>query len=253
MERSLSRGEQFLAAFNEIEAHFRDRLGREDHLAFTKMVSHFEQTKSLLPAHGRALRVMASLRNAIVHGQFHEGRPIADPVQPVVDEIVRLRDLILRPPLATDCLPARQICALTTRTTVEEVLDLVRRHDYSQFPVYDGRRFAGLLTTNCVARWMAHSLNASGLSTTVSGHETVGVVLAFAEPHDRAAHVASDATAAEVVDTLSTASPDGYRPAALIVTKHGGADESPVAVIVDFDLPQLNSALRLPLRAENGS
>jgi len=41
---------------------------------------------------------------------------------------------------------------------ISDVLEHVRRFDYSQIPVYDDTRYVGILTTNAIARWLAHQL-----------------------------------------------------------------------------------------------
>jgi hypothetical protein len=67
----------------------------------------------------------------------------------------------------------------------------------------------------------------------------------FAEEHDVAKHVPRSTTAAVAVDLLYQPSNNGVRLAALIITHNGRDSESPLAVVVDADLPVLLTALSL--------
>ena len=242
----VSLGAQFLGAFNEIEGHFRDSLQCEERVSFKTMIGTYEQQYHLTTEQVRALQAWARLRNAISHDLYFDGRPIAEPAAQVVDEISKLRDLILSPPLLWDCLDRRSVSVTNPGTPIRTVLEMVRLHDYSQVPVYGDKRYVGLLTTNCIARWLADRLATS----TLGDGEPVQAVMEFAEPHDRAMHIPKTITVAAAIDLLSQAGADGFRPAALIMTRSGKADESALAVVVDFDLPSLNTALSLPRRAK---
>jgi hypothetical protein len=102
-----SLGAEFLAAFNDIERHFRDTLHCDERVSFKTMIGAYEQQYHLSTEQARALQAWARLRNAISHSSYFDGRPIAEPAAQVVDEIRELRDLILSPPLLWDCLERR--------------------------------------------------------------------------------------------------------------------------------------------------
>lgn len=235
-------GREFLAAFNEIEQHLRRALQRSRGVPLSKMLDDYAERYRLPPEHLHALKIFAGLRNTISHGNYYGGRPIADPVAQTVDQISRLRDLIVRPPLATECLEGREIAVTAPHSPISGVLDVIRVHDYSQIPVYRGGAYFGLLTTNCIARWLADRL----ASTSTFGDVNVEEIMRFAERDDRAKHIRRSTTAAEASDYLLTPATDGSRPRALIVTDTGASEEPPVAVIVDYDLPALHFALSLP-------
>jgi len=235
-------GREFLAAFNEIEQHLRRALQRSRGVPLNKMLDEYAERTSLPPEHLRALKVFSGLRNTICHGNYYGGRPIADPVAQIVEQINRLRDLIVSPPLATECLEGREMAVTAPHSPISGVLDVIRVHDYSQIPVYGGSAYVGLLTTNCIARWLADRL----ASTSTLGDVNVEEIMRFAERDDRAQHIRRSTTAAEASDYLLTPAADGSRPRALVVTDTGATDEPPIAVIVDYDLPALNAALSLP-------
>lgn len=90
--------------------------------------------------------------------------------------------------------------------------------------VYDGARYIGILTTNAIARWLAHQMT---LNQGLAEGEPVDRALAFAEPHERAKLVGRSITAAEAIGQL-THGGEGRTPVtALIVTETGRATEQP--------------------------
>lgn len=235
---------RFLGAFNEIEGHFRHVLDQDETAGFTSMLGDYEQRFRLPEEQRRFLREMSPLRNAISHGLYYGGRPIAEPNPEVVDKISLLSKLILTPPTVWDCLGLRgiKVSVTTPEKPIRSVLQLVHDYDYSQVPVYEGKHYVRLLTTNCIARWLAARLD----KTDLRGDERVSAVLEYSESHERALLVPKSTTAAEAVSLLSQPGSDGYRPTALILTTTGSANESARGVIVDFDLPALNAARSLP-------
>jgi len=43
--------------------------------------------------------------------------------------------------------------------SLSTVLRVIEKRYYSQFPVYDGNNFKGLLTENGITRWLAHHVS----------------------------------------------------------------------------------------------
>ena len=82
-------------------------------------------------------------------------------------------------------------------------------------------------------------------AVTLADDEPVKAVMVFAEEHDVAKHIPRATTAAVAIDLLTQVSAKGVRPAALIISHSGRASETPLAVVVDSDLPDLLAALSL--------
>jgi len=182
----------------------------------------------------------AALRNAISHGKYYGGRPIAEPTEEVVRDIERLREQILSPPLVLDLLEERQVCVTGPDEPISAVLEHVVRFDYSQVPVYSEASYVGLLTTNAVARWLARQFE---LNQGLAEGEPVRRVLAFAESHERARLAGRTITAAEAIYHL-THSGRGRAPVpALIVTEGSEPAGRPLRMITGSDLPALSAKL----------
>jgi hypothetical protein len=235
-----ARSTRFLAAFNDIEDCLRAVLGADKHVGFAKMARAYTAEKRLPASHLDALLAFAYLRNAITHGRYYDGHPIADPVPEVVDQIERLRDQLRAPPEALTVLGVMDVCVARPDELISGVLEHVRRFDYSQLPVYDEGGYVGILTTNTIARWLGRQLTINGGR---AEDEPVSRALGFAEPHERALLVGRSITAAEAIDQLSYGGQAQTPVTGLIITDNGKDSDEPLAVIVAYDLPALTAAL----------
>lgn len=237
-----SNGTRFMNAFTAIENLFRSKLRTDEHVDFAQLERAYADKYKLPATHRDALNAFRELRNAIVHKRYYNGKPIAEPVPEVVNEIEGLRRLIESPPNALRVVGARDVCVTRDEEPIGRALEHVRRYDYSQLPVYDSSGFLGILTTNTIARWLAHQLEQNG---GLAQEESVRQVLAFAEPHERALLVPRTTTAAEAIHMLSHGGPNGTPVTALIVTDRAAKSDRPLRVIAAFDLPQLTTSLRI--------
>ena len=148
---------KFLATYNAIENHFKSRLN-EDGPGFRKLADRYADKFGMRQQDVRALRAFAELRNLLTHVEYFNGKPIAQPTAAVVTSIEALRDKILRPPTVLSTLKNRPVVQFAPQEPIRTVLDAMRKFNYSQFPVYASGSYRGLLTTNCVGRWLADRL-----------------------------------------------------------------------------------------------
>ena len=130
-----SAGTRFMIAFNDIEDHFRKTLGADSHVEFIQLARNYADRARLTRPQRDALVTFAALRNAISHGRYYDGRPIAEPVEEVVAQIEHLRDQIKRPPTALGVLGAMQVQTVGPGDPISAALDFVQQFDYSQLPV----------------------------------------------------------------------------------------------------------------------
>lgn len=221
----------FLAAFNDIEAHLRSGLDAKRSDSFRWMVRLAEKKHLISSDHAESLEAFAELRNAISHGQYNNFKPIADPRPDTVSAIEQIRDLLINPPLALQALSHQKVRLLTLEDPISAALDIVRTTEISQFPVYEGKRYVALLTTNTIARWVAADMQDNNKLDA----RTVAEVLDYAETSDSAVFLPRTATAQEVIDVMT--GPE--LPWSVIITEHGEEHQTPLRIISGRDMRTL--------------
>lgn len=235
-----TRGARFLAAFNAIENHFRKHTRTAGNTGFAKLLDEYAAKSRLPRAHHEAIKAFADLRNAISHGAYFAGRPIADPVAEVVRDIERVRDLVVSPPTALQVLKSRKVYRLDVRSQVADALTLVKDHDISQLPIYDDGEYQGLLTTNAIARWLAAQF---AEHANLAENAPVSEVVKFVEPHETARLCGRNTTVARVLDLIAPSSPTAPPATAVIISESGRSTDQPLAIVVAEDLPVLYASI----------
>ncbi|WP_295628252.1 CBS domain-containing protein [uncultured Corynebacterium sp.] len=230
---------EFLAAFNEIEAHLRRDLNAKPSDGFKWMVNLSHRKHRLSDAQRSALMAFSDLRNAISHGEYRDGRPIADPLPETVADIERLSRNLIDPPLVLNVLPERRPVTVTPEDSIEKVFAVLAESTYSQFPVYvggvDGGECTAMLTTDAIAIWVAHDYGADGRLEA----KTAADVLEWSGSRDMPFFMPRTATVQDAVSALTIPGDDGLVPRALIFTEHGKPDQKPLRVVGGADLPAL--------------
>lgn len=248
MSATPTRGARFLAAFNDLERHFGAALDIHEFESFKRLARRYADHRRLPQEHRDALEVFGNLRNAISHGRYYGGEPIAEPVTDLVEQIEALRDLLLSPPLALEVVGNNNVHAVSPDDPISVALDSVSRFDFSQLPVYrDTHAYAyeALLTTNAIARWLAEQLREKGAG---SVDAPVREVLRFAEVHEQATLVPRTITSFEAADLLHGHG-EKQPVRALIITRDGRPTDRPLAVIVAYDLSRLSASLHFAPRS----
>lgn len=144
---------RFLAAFNSIDQFLRKkyRERREDGFAecldkLTREIGSNEATDFLSE--------VAQLRNVLIHSYRSPYRYIATPASEVVEKLETI-EKDLRHPQRVGQKFAKRVEVVSISDSIESVLRKIDQYEISQFPVYDGATFKGLLTENGITRWLA--------------------------------------------------------------------------------------------------
>lgn len=227
---------RFLNAHADIEAEL---VRQQGELIIDKKRATFWQrvdaSDELIPKHKEALKLFGNLRNAISHSRYLDGAPVADPRMDAVEEIERIRELVLKPPRLRDALKAHgKPRVFSPDDDVKDFLHIVTNDDFSQAPVEIGKGRYELITTNAVARWFAHNLDEQGglLDSAPIGH-----VLGYAELGDRLEKVGRDTTTAKAINIFSGQASSGEEPpAALLVMDLPGQPPQRLSVRADLAL-----------------
>jgi predicted transcriptional regulator len=234
---TLTNGSRFLAAFNDVENHLRDAFGHRDarhHESFVELRRKARQANMTTTEQDKWLETLGKLRNAIVHGRFDKGRPLADPVTSVVERMEALRDVLLTPPTVAEVIQGQEPVEFQITHPLSEALRFVRECSYSQFPLREGERFVGLLSTNAIARWLAHQMDRHG---GMAESELIAEVLKHRETTEQALLVGQDCLLTAALERLSPSDPSVLACTAIGVTQNGHPHEETLGLITHADVP----------------
>jgi len=146
--------QQFEADYNAVDHFLRKALGSDKQVPFTHLISEYAK-KHAGWCDSELLKTIAEIRNAIVHGKTEAYRYVAIPTPAIAEQLRTYRERLINPARAVPTFQ-RTVEAVSIDDTLSRVLKIIDQRDYSQFPVYNEKRFRGLLTENGITRWLAH-------------------------------------------------------------------------------------------------
>jgi predicted transcriptional regulator len=142
---------RLLLAYNTIDAHLRATFQRDNSVPFSALV---RSQPGLRHADRDLLQLVGDIRNLLVHRQKSPDDYPLVPSASVVQGLEALQHRLLRPERAIPTFQ-RAVEVLAPSDSLARVLRIIDERSYSQFPIYDGPKFRGLLTENGITRWLA--------------------------------------------------------------------------------------------------
>lgn len=231
--------DRFLVAFARTEEALKRLLGTTSRDSFRWVVRQAAKRHPVVRSVEEDLLEYSDLRNAIVH-ERGGGFVIAEPHTAVVERLERIVELIVDPP-RIERVMSRPVITCGPAEPIGEAARLMVDGGFSRLPVYADGEILGLITANAMARWLADRL-AGPLDTL--HEEPVQAVLAFGDASRRFELVGVDRLVADVVDLFTTATTEGRRIEAVIVTRTGAEGERPLGIVTVQDLPRLYEQAR---------
>jgi predicted transcriptional regulator len=145
--------QRFEADFNAIQHFLHVALGIEEHETFTQLVLNYAKNHA---GWGDAefLRRIAKIRNVIVHDKTEPFHYPVVPTPSINEQLRKCKERLINPARALPTFQ-RTVETISINDTLTKVLKTINHRDYSQFPVYEDKRFLGMLTENGVTRWLA--------------------------------------------------------------------------------------------------
>lgn len=227
------RAEEFEAAFNRIDTFLRKETGllnRSDD-SFGAVVAAYERRHKAMARMLARLRDYARLRNAMVHERLNPGTYFAFPHEVTLQDMLQLERQLTRPLIASDAF-FRDVVHVEPTQSVRFFLDMVRDHEYTQFPVYSSKwQFDGMVTSIGLTRWFASRPGAEESLVDLADHE-VGEIVAFEETRKNFEFLPRTVPVVEVVHAFRE------NPAleAVIITADGHANQAPIGIATQWDI-----------------
>jgi predicted transcriptional regulator len=225
--------EQFVSDYNAVDRYLRKVLGCDSHVTFTHLVNMYACSHPTW-RDTDLLKVVAEVRNAVVHGKTEPYHYVAVPTPSLVQRLRACRERLTSPARAIPVFQ-RKVERVSTQDDLAKVLKIIKHRDYSQFPVYEAEKFRGLLTENGITRWLAHHVTTE-LSLVELGEVSVQEVLRSEEKRKNYDFVAREARVDEVVELFALEK----LLEAVLITASGKESEALLGIATRWDIIHLN-------------
>ncbi|MGD6961522.1 CBS domain-containing protein [Fictibacillus phosphorivorans] len=153
----MKNSDKFLSAFNRIDKYLERFQSGDSYITFTQKIKKSESRNAIVRRYKDILLEFADLRNAIVHELTNPVFVIAEPNNWAVEQIEQIESELLKPKTVIPVFQ-KKVTHFQASDSLAELLTEIRDKDYSQFPIYDGANYLGLITENGITSWMAKNV-----------------------------------------------------------------------------------------------
>ena len=233
---AVQNSDRFLTAFNRIDHTMRDIVGMKDFIPFYRLVDQAKKRSPLVRKYEDDLRSYADLRNAIVHHRISPDYIIAEPHIQVVEKIEHIDGVLARPKLVGQ-LFRKRVMSFQTTDSLQHTLKAIRKRKYTQFPVYNGTAFQGLVTTVGITNWLATSMagqhfpRRTPILQDILHHEKNEVNYKF---------ISRYITIYEAEEIFKQGVERGRRFEALLITEHGKPHQKLIGIVTPIDIMKVD-------------
>lgn len=231
-DEHLSNAQRFLNAYAIIE-HEMSAMARETkYIPFSQLLYRCAQHSWVVSKNQQALREYNELRNAIVHLRDSRNEIIAEPTDPVTEDIERIAGLLTVDDNIMSC-ASSPVKTVHSSDTIRGAYAIMANLGSTKIPVYDSGRFRGILTMENICRWAFDGMDEE---------KHVGDIMKESRK-ERVVFLKKKDTVIEATKAFEQAMNHGSVLLAVLITEHGSQNEKPVGIITVKDLPKIVNAL----------
>ena len=230
--------EQFLGIYRRLENYLREDQDKGPNVSFAALLKSSRNRP--VKRYRYQLKRYGNLRNSIVHHEYDNDRPIADPREDVIEEFQYIVDKVTQPPGIS-----AYLCEVQTATPKDDiggVVEMMEEGDFSQVPIVDDDGVIAVLTSNTIARWVGSELHNDGQGLLVTD-TLVEHVLPHSEREDNHEFMSQSDNVYEAYSLFQADANLRQPPDAVLITHNGKPSESLLGIITPFDLPDLAAQL----------
>lgn len=224
--------ERFIAAFNRIERTLREIVEAKAFMPFYRLLNEAKKKNPLVRKYEDELRVYADLRNVILHNWVSVEHVIAEPYIAVVEKIEMIDEALAKPKTVGN-LFRKQVRTFQMDDSLASTLKVIHKRKYTQFPVYEGRQFKGLVTTVGITNWLAKSMQGQYLPKHVP---TLRDILHHEKGEVNYRFIGRHMTVYEAEEIFENNIGRGCRIEALLVTEHGRPHQKLIGIVTPMDM-----------------
>lgn len=219
-----------MSAFHRIEKNLAN--GIADRFTFSKLVKIASEKNAVVRKYKNDLLEYADLRNAIVHERTDPNFAIAEPHLSTVKAIEKIEMELVKPKKVIP-IYQKEVKAFRTSDSLAKMLSAIHKTEITQFPVYDGKRFCGLVSPIGITNWLATTVDEDLMSR---NDTTLNEILNCEENKTNYKFLPKQASIYEAEELFKEELNRGKRIEAILITENGLPNEKLLGIITTSDI-----------------
>jgi CBS domain-containing protein len=191
--------------------------GLGSYMPFSRLIDKSKHLNAVIRKFEQDLRSYGDLRNAIVHHRTDNEYTIAEPHDDIV-ELIEYIDRELSKPVTVGDMFLRKVHTLQAYDTLATGLKLIREKKFNQIPIYQNKKFIGLVTATGITYWLADNMTDKMIS-----REMPALLDIYSHEKQKNAYrfVERDLSVYEAEEYFEKSVGGGKRLEALLITENG--------------------------------
>ena len=173
------------------------------------------------------------IRNLLAHNSMG-----IFPNEETLNNLIKIKNTLKSPFLVYELIKNKPH-KLEDKTSVLQIMADIKDMNYSQFPVYEDKKFIGLITSNCIARWLASKVDISGEILFDLSESKARDVIEFKEELDDAKFISRSMNIYEFFDQMDN------KTSVWIITETGNKNEEPLSIVTQYDFDKIISKTKV--------
>lgn len=153
--KEMNNNQIFLHTFNNIERKLKKDVGASNNVTFYRLLKENSRKNQLLKEFKNELETMGDLRNIIAHGNIEF--PCAVVTERTIERIKFIEKQLTNPTKISEMF-SRNVIGVSEDDSLADVLGIIHKDKYSQFPVIGKEGFIGFITENGITNWLANNI-----------------------------------------------------------------------------------------------
>lgn len=233
---------KFNRAFNTLHDVIEHRIGNKKQRNFG--ISYFEaldRNDHLIMRHKEKIDFYREFRNLMEHKVTLNRPPFAEPSNHLISDILRTIEDIKNPSRVREIFLSK-VVTFQVDDNLSQVLEIIKYENYSQFPVFDGDEFLGIISENGITAFLAKSVEEDIISIKEIKIKEILTVIKD-EAVDAYNIVNSNKLVYEVEDLFISSTKKG-NPRFIVLISHSSnrinKPEDIAGIITPWDMPKMN-------------
>lgn len=233
-----SNAERFIEAYNTIDHCLRVQYSFRRSMSFSDVIRRSVSLNYIVRKHEDELIDFGRLRNAIIHNN-NDKYVIAEPHDDVVVKMENIAKIISTPPKAIDTITERDVLCVQYDVVIKEVIKLISNSGFSNIPVYKNAGLIGIANGQRILDKLGEILSSEEKIDSYIEETKIEDILNLKATSKYYEIVSKDATIEEILNHFY----NNRKLTAILITKDGLLNETPIGIITSFDIIELNSIL----------
>lgn len=158
--------DQFLTAFNRLQSTMAEVLGMSPNTDFSNLIQKGDKEHPMIDYYSDDLNFIRQVRNLLVHENKAQDDTYLKIQPPLVKLVEQLTEVIAHPMQVKNIIKNNaEVVTFHETAPLTDVLDEIKRHRYSQFPIFNRTNLISVLTENSITRFLADNIHDDGTLT----------------------------------------------------------------------------------------